>query len=437
MKQPTWLDEKGRVNEVAFCHEFLRMRPLRCIRGRFFTVDGLVEDEDILRRDILLRISPHVTTNLAKRTTQLLDALRLVAPDNPLPVQQDRLHLANGTLYLDETAPCGFRHTPEKQFCLNRMPVSWNPAAPRAEKWLTFLGDLLEDEDIPALQEFFGYALLPVTKAQKMLIIMGKGGEGKSRIGLVLRALLGDSMNGGSLQKIETNRFARADLEYKLLLVDDDLQMEALTSTHHLKNLVTLEDRVDIERKGQQSTQGTLYARFICFGNGTLHALYDRSDGFYRRQLLMTVKERPAGRMDDPFLIEKLRAEKEGILLWALEGLRRLIFNHYRFSISERMQQNLRDAMEDGNNLVDFMTSIGYIRLESGTKATSRDLYNTYCLWCRDNLEKPLSQKTFTQFLRQNEKTYAITYSKHVLGDQRGFEGIFIQRSASDVQLKF
>lgn len=30
-----------------------------------------------------------------------------------------------------------------------------------------FLDDLLEAEDIPALQEFFGYALLPVTKAQK------------------------------------------------------------------------------------------------------------------------------------------------------------------------------------------------------------------------------------------------------------------------------
>lgn len=234
-------------------------------------------------------------------------------------------------------------------------------------------------------------------------------------------------MNTGSIQKVETDRFARADLEYKLLLVDDDLKMEALGETHHIKNLVTLEDLIDIERKGQQSTQGVLYVRFACFGNGTLHALYDRSDGFYRRQLLITVKERDKNRADDPYLIEKLRAEKEGIFLWALEGLQRLIANDYRFTISARMQKNLQDAIEDGNNLVQFMDSTGYIRLEANTSAKSTDLYKAYTRWCSDNLEKPMSQKSFIQFLRQNESTYGISYTKHVPGGQRGFYGVFVQ----------
>ena len=37
-----------------------------------------------------------------------------------------------------------------------------------------------------------------------------------------------------------------------------------------MKSMVTLEDRIDIERKGVQSTQGVLYVRFACFCNGTL-----------------------------------------------------------------------------------------------------------------------------------------------------------------------
>ena len=78
-------------------------------------------------------------------------------------------------------------------------------------RWLQFLNELLYEEDIPALQEYIGYCLLPVTKAQKMLLMVGKGGEGKSRIGLILRELFGSSMYTGSLQKVETNRFARAD----------------------------------------------------------------------------------------------------------------------------------------------------------------------------------------------------------------------------------
>lgn len=56
-----------------------------------------------------------------------------------------------------------------------------------------------------------------------------------------------------------------------------------------------------------------------------MQALYDKSDGFYRRQLLLITKEKPSGRIDDPFLIDKLRTKKEGISLWALEGLKRLI----------------------------------------------------------------------------------------------------------------
>ena len=50
---------------------------------------------------------------------------------------------------------------------------------------------LFRSDDILTLQEYLGYCLIPSTKGQKMLIITGKGGEGKSRIGLVMRSLLG------------------------------------------------------------------------------------------------------------------------------------------------------------------------------------------------------------------------------------------------------
>ena len=105
------------------------------------------------------------------------------------------------------------------------------------------------------------YGLCAVThdKGQKMMIVIGKGGEGKSRIGRVLRALLGDSMNTGSIQKVEVDRFARADLEWKLLMLDDDMKLEALPQTNNIKSIVTLEDKTDLERKGKQSEQG-IYA---------------------------------------------------------------------------------------------------------------------------------------------------------------------------------
>ena len=84
------------------------------------------------------------------------------------------------------------------QLFFNRLPVAYNPDAPPPEAWLDFLSQLLYPEDIPTLQEFFGYCLIPSTKAQKMLFLIGKGGEGKSRVGIVLQSLLGSNMKTGS-----------------------------------------------------------------------------------------------------------------------------------------------------------------------------------------------------------------------------------------------
>ena len=46
-----------------------------------------------------------------------------------------------------------------------------------------------------------------------------------------------------------------------------------------------------------------------------LQALYDRSDGFYRRQLILTTKDKPLSRVDDPDIAEKMAAEVEGLSL--------------------------------------------------------------------------------------------------------------------------
>ena len=44
------------------------------------------------------------------------------------------------------------------------------------------------------------------------------------------------------------------------------MKLEALPQTNHIKSIVTLEDQIDLERKGQQSFQGVVYARLIAFG---------------------------------------------------------------------------------------------------------------------------------------------------------------------------
>ena len=243
---PDWLEE-NKVDEVLFCQEFLLEHPMVCVRGTFFTIERRITDERELKKLIYEKLKVYVKNGVAKKVDGLLEVLRTEAYRDDFPIQTDRIHMANGTLFL------AGRFTREKSFCRNRLPVAYDPNAPQPKRWLCFLSELLYADDIPTLQEFMGYCLIPTTKAQKMLMIIGKGGEGKSRVGVVLRALLGDSVANGNLNKVETNRFARADLEHALLMVDDDMKTEGLPQTNYLKSMITAELPMDLEKKGQQS----------------------------------------------------------------------------------------------------------------------------------------------------------------------------------------
>ncbi len=167
---PDWFDGEH-IDEVLFCQDCLTKHPMKCVRDRLFTVDGAVEDERQIGQLILREISGYVITGLAKRVSNLLASIKLLAYSPPLPIETDRIHVANGTYFMDG------QFSQEKDFCNNRLSVAYHPDAPLPEKWLRFLSELLYPEDIPTLQEYLGYCLLPTTRGQKMLMLIGKGGK--------------------------------------------------------------------------------------------------------------------------------------------------------------------------------------------------------------------------------------------------------------------
>lgn len=111
----------------------------------------------------------YLSSGLAKRSSNLLEMLRLEAYIPALPLHEDRLHVANGTLFLDG------KFNEDKDFCRNRLPVKYNPDAPEPRAWLQFLSELLEPEDILTLQEYLGYCLIPTTRGQTMMLLKGNG----------------------------------------------------------------------------------------------------------------------------------------------------------------------------------------------------------------------------------------------------------------------
>ena len=149
-EQPGWYNGQF-LNEVGFCCDFICRHPMVCVGGKFFSKEGRIHDENGIKKQIYEMLRPFLKVGLAKKCSNLLEMLRMEAYKDNLPVHEDRLHVANGTLFVKG------EFTEHKEFCRNRLPVKYNPDVPQPVTWLHFLSELLEDEDILTLQEYLGY----------------------------------------------------------------------------------------------------------------------------------------------------------------------------------------------------------------------------------------------------------------------------------------
>ena len=134
---PAWVKKDRQINELIDSCSFLSAHPMKCIHGRFFTVDGLAPDEGSLKQIIFDDISEWKESGVARKVDDLLKTIKLMAYSEDIPLHYDRIHVANGTWYLDG------RFTGDKEYCRNRLAVDYNPDAGVPGVWLRFLSELL------------------------------------------------------------------------------------------------------------------------------------------------------------------------------------------------------------------------------------------------------------------------------------------------------
>ena len=423
---PRWWTGK-KVDEVAYAEDFLSQHPMKCLNGELFDYDGKVTNIDAIKRLILEQIKPYVRMNIMFRVNKLVDTIKGICNVESLEEDCLAINLANGTYNCAKNEEDRF--SSEKQICRYRLPIEYQPNPKPPVLFTKFLCDLFYEEDIPTIQEYVGYCLLPLTDAQKMLLIIGRGGEGKSTFGNLLLGMFGSAALNGSLHSLEATRFNTAELEHKLLMVDDDMKLDALPSTNKIKTIVTAQEKIMVEKKGIQPYPATVYSRLIGLGNYALESFNDSSAGFFRRQIIIRTKDAVKGRVTDPFMLSHLRTELPAIFLWAVEGLMRLLTNNFQFTLSERAKNNLAEVMLEANNIPDFIHD-PVLELGSYNQVSSTELYQTYCNWCYHNGEERQTRKRFTKFLRESGGRYGIQYSKHVMlgnGEVRGFIGIKVK----------
>ena len=389
--KPKWLskDENGRTKIIEYylAEELQELYGnLWCVHGQFYNHEGFVPDEKI-RSLIHGLIRPYFFGNLATRTKNVIDALRDELYTDPPKPDPTKVYFNNGYFDLKEKTFVEQYNRKEWKFVLHRLKAGYHPEAPGPERFLEYLNDLLYPEDIPTLQEFMGYCMIPSTAAEKMLFLIGDGGEGKSVLGSVLRCIFGDAMISGNL--LETfgsgNSHATCSLENKLLFLDDDISLQGFRETSVLKTVVTAKQPILVNPKNRPQYEIDVYSRIMAFGNGSPQFLFDRSDGAYRRQLLLETKPKEDGRLDDPTLPAKLKLERDAIVVWMIEGLKRLAENNWRLTISDRAKRNLELARKENCNFYLFLEDEDWIVFDPAGEETFSDIYAMYLRWAYEN----------------------------------------------------
>lgn len=409
-----WLDrEKKILNENVFAKFFRDVNNLSYSNGLFYTKDRRANPE-MIQHDIWRSISEDeqitIDKDVDKTVKKLFGAVKLASTVESLKANPNVIPFKNGDYIVSEKClKVGYKSSVPYRF-----PVELHTEFQKMPTFVKWLNDLFYKEDIIVIQEFLGYCLVPTTKAQKALFLVGEGGTGKSRIGVILEALLGEDamISISNYKEFISDKFKLAEMEHALVLYDDDLDNSALENTGVYKKLITNELSITAERKFGQPFKMRPATRFISSCNEMLVSAYDNTDGFYRRLLPIIVKPKARDFKPDPNFSDKLRAEAEGIVQWALWGLLSLIDNNWCFHESQRTIDYLNQKRGAGNHIPDFIESC--LDIGEGYTVTSLDLFNVYRLWCRQNAVDAWSQRALSTWMIDNCEKYGMKYSTNV-----------------------
>jgi putative DNA primase/helicase len=279
----------------------------------------------------------------------------------------------------------------------------YNSAAAQPVAWDAFLREIFAgehcDEQIRSLQEVIGYIISSDNSQEKAVLLYGVTRSGKDTIKNMIRALLSTgSIAGPTLDSLASD-FGLSQLIGKALAIIGDARIGAKTNKDTLtENILKIVGRgfFTINRKYGSFWEGALPVKMLIVSN-LLLKLIDESAAIAGRFITFRTMVSFLGKEDPDLFEKKLLPERDGVLLWALEGLRRVRQNGRIYespvSIADR-KQLARQASQ----------SLAFIeeRLEIGNFATSTkdDVFAEWQAWCAGNGLYAGSKSHFMENLR-------------------------------------
>ena len=396
-------DDKGNIKDIydykiveylkQHHHFFILKKEIYLYQNGVYTSENT---SAILQTEIQKLIyTKYVKSNSVKRVFDLLfmDASLYKNFDDLNAHPARWINFKNG--FWDPVENKMINHDP-KYYSVNQIPHSFHPETKPVgellEEWFDFI--FLHADDREMFLQYAGLCLTTDTSMQKLLIIVGGAGSGKSSlINLLCKVVGSKNIANVSLSQL-SERFKPYRLRGNLLNACSDLDAGPLENTGILKQL-TGEDRIEGEQKHKDSVPFNNYAKLVFSTNELPTIKSEHTNGIYRRLLLLGMNRIPENSLPD--FQNKIEGEIDYFIHIIVAALERMYSNKCILE-SENSKTLINDWKLD-NDSVEYWL-ISKTTKDELSKIDRTEVYDSYYDFCVENGISSLSRVNFYKALR-------------------------------------
>lgn len=393
--------------QVDLGEKILKAKDFICVAGSLMTYDqgiwrkyrGNIQQDIInqIKEDYNKRVVESIEFYIRNKSSKPLDTMNTNSSRN-------LICLSNGMLQMDEKGDFQLLPHQKEYFALNRLEIVFDPKA-KCPRFLEFLNNcfcLLSNEDrrvtVDALQEWFGYSLVPGNSFHRFVLLIGKTRTGKSVVQDVLSDMLGhENVSNIRIENLHIP-INTINLFDKLINIGPEIGPNTKFNEEFFKSL-TSGDGVD-GRTHHKDTVSFKNGSKMMFSSNFFPTVTDLSGAWYERALCFPFDNFITEEMRNIHLSEELIEERAGVLLWALQGRARLL-KRGRFIESAAMLA-LKNKVKISNDPV-----LGWFNTEKSTfdptaaYYTLKSWWDKYKNYCLDEEIKPLSRSKFLEAVKE------------------------------------
>ena len=310
----------------------------------------------------------------------------------------------NGTLELDTGV---FRDHNPGDYCSVQSRYPYNPRATHTA-WSQFIADVTGDDPKAAelLQFIPGYALFQDCPHEKIFVLTGSGGNGKSRYLKILQDLFGEENVSHVTPRGLLDKFQRILLKDSIINLAGEIKSDVSDAEEYMKQIASGETQSACY-KSKDYVSFTPRSKLVYACNGQL-ASGDTSDGLARRLIIIDFKMQfvdnpdpndPRQREKNIHILDELTDELNsgGIFNWAYAGYKLLRAVGY-FTETSDQSQLMADFKQASNPVLVFWED--EYADDHPVEITYNQVYADYLVWCANTGNKPYSSQKFHIELR-------------------------------------